>query len=94
MFAIERVQLNQTRVSELVEPVGIGKQFNPAHTLPNERFEHFGIAGPKESTDRVQMLGSKLCLFWGMNRDRYIAIKPEDEMCRPRPRRAFTLWRI
>jgi len=84
IFAIERIQLDQTRIGEFAEPVGIGEQFNPAYTLPNERLEQLYIAcSPRldlanELTDRDEMLRGKLRLFRRANHNWHIAIETED----------------
>ena len=46
-------------------------------TLPDERLEPFGIPGPKESTNRNQMLSGKMRQFRRANYNRLIAIAAE-----------------
>ena len=55
--------LNKGAARSVEWQVGIGEQFNAAHTLPYEGLEPFGIPGPKEPTNRNQMLRGEMRLF-------------------------------
>ncbi|HUJ30547.1 MAG TPA: hypothetical protein VLY23_04660 [Candidatus Acidoferrum sp.] len=63
LIAIQRIQLNQVRIRKLIQPLGIGEQFNAADSFPDKGLQPFGIACSQKSIDRNQVLGGELCLF-------------------------------